>query len=75
MSQVIDNELQRYLTLLNLSQKKSILAVMKTFLPSIEKEERISREQYNIEIAEAEQRMNGGDFLTQEDVEKEVAKW
>ncbi len=75
MSQAIDRELQQYMALLNASQKKSILAVIKTFLPSMEKPERISRKQYNQEIEEAERRMDAGHYLTQEEVEKDAATW
>ena len=75
MSQAIDRELQQYMALLTASQKESILAVIKTFLPSIEKPERISREQYNLEISEAEKRMDAGHYLTHEEVEKDAATW
>lgn len=75
MSQAIDRELQQYMGMLNASQKKSILDVIKTFLLSADKTERISREQYNIEISEAEKRMDAGRFLTQDEVEKDAATW
>lgn len=75
MAQAIDKELQAYITLLNSTQKKSLLGVIKSFLQPAEKEERISREQYNKEIEEAEKRMDAGHYLTQEDVEKDAATW
>ncbi len=75
MSQVIDRELEHYMGLLNASQKKSILAVIKTFLVSDKKEERISRAQYNKELTEAENRINSGNYLSQEELEKDASTW
>jgi len=75
MAQAIDRELNQYIMMLNANQKKSILAVIKTFLQPAEKEVRISREQYNIEINEALERVKSGHYLTQEEVEKDAATW
>jgi hypothetical protein len=75
MSQAIDKELQAYITMLNLSQKKSLLGVIKSFLKPAEAIDRISREQYNRELQEAESRIDAGHFITQDDVEKDAATW
>jgi hypothetical protein len=75
MAQAIDKELKEYILLLNASQKKSLLEVIKSFLLPAEKVERISREQYNIEIMEAVERVKAGHYLTQEEVEKDAATW
>jgi len=75
MSQALDQELQHYMMLLNPSQKKSILAMMKTFLPATENSNRVSIKQYNNEIQEAEQRIESGQFVTQEELEKEAESW
>jgi len=75
MTHAIDKELQEYITMLNTNQKKSILAVIKTFLQPAETPARISRAQYNIEINEALDRVKAGHYLTQEDVEKDAAAW
>ena len=75
MAQTVDRELNNYISMLNLSQKKSILAVIKTFLQPAEPTERISREQYNIEIKEAEERVKSGRFITMEELEKDAEKW
>jgi hypothetical protein len=56
--------------MLNPRQKKSILAVIKSFIQPVEKEERISREQYNREIEEALERVKARHYVTQEEVEK-----
>ncbi len=37
--------------------------------------ERISREQYNVEIIEALERVMAGHYVTQEDVENDAATW
>jgi len=75
MAQTIDKELAEYMLMLNNTQKKSILEVIKSFLQPTEKVERISREQYNIEITEAVERVKAGHYLTQEEVEKDAATW
>ena len=75
MAQAIDRELEHYIMMLNLSQKKSILSVIKTFLQPSEAEERISREQYNLEIKEAERRMDAGKFISQTEVDKQILSW
>lgn len=61
--------------LLNASQKKSILAVIKTFLSPTETVGRVSRSQYNKELDEAENRINSGDYLTQEELENDASTW
>ena len=75
MTHAIDKELQEYITMLNTSQKKSILAVIKTFLQPAETSVRISREQYNKEIKEAEERINAGHYITMEELEKDAETW
>ena len=75
MSQVLDKELQHYMALLNTSQKRSILEVIKTFLPAKEKVERIDIATYNKEIREAEERIDRGEFFTHEEVEKQAETW
>ena len=75
MTHAIDKELQEYITVLNTNQKKSILAVIKTFLQPAETSVRISREQYNKEIKEAEERINAGHYITMEELEKDAETW
>lgn len=40
-----------------------------------ESPERVTIEQYNIELEEAERQIEAGDFVTQEELEKEMEKW
>jgi hypothetical protein len=75
MAQVLDKELFKYWELLDTGQKKSIIGMIKSFLPQAENKSRISIEQYNKEVDEAMARMDAGKFVTHERVEKEAEKW
>jgi predicted transcriptional regulator len=70
----IDKELTGYLSHLTLSQKKSLLAVIKSFL-SKEEVSDIDTVQYNNEIDEAMARMDSGKFISHDELEKEAAGW
>ena len=50
-------------------------AIKAVLLYASQKEGRISIEQYNREVDEAIARMDAGDFITQEDLEKEASGW
>jgi predicted transcriptional regulator len=60
---------------LNEAEKKSIIQLLKTFLKSRKTPGRISIEQYNKELEEAEKRIEAGDFTTHEELIKEMKKW
>lgn len=76
MGSVIDKELIWYFVQLNEPQKKSLLEMMKSFLPLDGKpSERISVEQYNRELDEAMGRIGRGQFTTLEALEKEMQTW
>ncbi len=72
----IDKEINKYLPLLGIEEKKSLLVVIRSFL-NLKKEEnvRISIKQYNKEIDVALAQISKGDYLTQEEFEKEMEKW
>ena len=74
MNNVLNEELTNYILQLNDSEKKSILLMLKTFLNRKETD-RVSLEQYNEEIDEALMEVEAGNFLTQKEVELQVAKW
>ena len=76
MDQALDKKIQEYLSLLRTEEKKSLVAIMKTFL-TLRKDTagRISKEVYNKELDAALARVKNGAYETQEDVEKEAAKW
>jgi hypothetical protein len=54
----------------------SLLKAIKAMLHyGLKNEGRITLEQYNRELEEAESRIDGGDFYTQDEVEKIAKKW
>ncbi len=76
MAATIDREFLKYFLLLDESQKKSLIEMMKSFLkPGAEKINKASLEQYNKELDEAMERMNKGLFITINDLEKEMQTW
>ena len=76
MTSSIHQEMLQYFMQLNETEKKSVLQLVKTFLQEKKRPgERITIEQYNIELKEAEARIEAGQFTTQEDLENEMKKW
>lgn len=73
MASVLDKKLMYYLTRLDETQKKSLLAMMKSFLKH--DEEAVSIAQYNKELDEAMARIDSGDFTALEELEKEMQSW
>ena len=71
----IEDELQEYISQLDLSQKKSLLQLIKSFV----KEESVGKpqtiEEYDRELKEAEKRIESGIFYTQEEVEAMAKNW
>ncbi len=76
MANVLDQKLYSCFTQLNEAEKKSLLLMLKTFLAGRAKSnEPVSIEQYNKEIDEALAEVEAGNYLTQEEMEKQAAKW
>ena len=76
MANVLEKEWQSYFKKLNEVEKKSLLHLLKTFLEGRkESTDPISIEQYNKELEESEKQIEAGDFITQEDLEKEMQQW
>ena len=75
MAQVIDKQIIDFLPLLGKEGKKTILGFIKSVVKIKEQPKRISIKQYNIEIDEAMARIDAGEFITQEEVEKESKHW
>ncbi len=71
----VNTELIKYFSLLTPTQKKSVLTLIKSFVTPEIKSGRISIEQYNKEIQEAMAEAAAGNYVTQEDLEKESASW
>lgn len=68
----LDVELSKYWSVLTTGQKESLLNVIKSFVQS---PERINLEQYNQELAEAEEEYQAGDCITQEEMLKLIRQW
>jgi hypothetical protein len=68
----LDIELSKYWSLLTPVQKESLLGVIKSFVQS---SERISPEQYNQELAEAEAEYQAGNYITSEEMLKLIRQW
>jgi len=71
----LDNQILQYLPLLEKDEKQSILSVIRSFLKGKEKPQRLTIEQYNKELEEAEARIDAGFYTTQEELEKESETW
>jgi hypothetical protein len=71
----IDNQILQYLPLLEKDEKQSILSVIKSFMKGKEKPQRLTVEEYNRELEEAEKRYDAGNFTSHEDVLKEAESW
>lgn len=75
---VMDIKSERALLIKELEQVEdmSLLQAIKAVLHyGLKNEGRISIEQYNHELDEANARIDSGKFITQEDLEKEAAQW
>ena len=72
----LDAEINKFLPLLGIEEKKSLLGVIKSFV-HLKKEEtnHISIEQYKREIDEALAQVKAGNYVTQEELEKEMEQW
>ncbi|WP_276500425.1 hypothetical protein [Terrimonas pollutisoli] len=68
----LDIELSKYWSLLTPAQKESLLNVIKSFVQS---SERITREQYNHELEEAEAEFQAGNYISSEEMLKLIRQW
>ena len=76
MESLLDQQLQRCFEQLNEPEKKSVLLMLKTFLNSrAGTVDNISIYQYNREIDEALAEAEAGNYITQDEMEKQAAKW
>ena len=74
MENALDQKLYSYFTQLNEAEKKSILLMLKTFLAGrVGTYEPVNMEQYNKEIDEALAEEAAGNYITQEEMEKQAA--
>ena len=70
----IKKQFDGYLPLLSNKQQALVLEMVKSFLNIDKDEKRITRKQYNKELDEAIDRVEDGNFVTQEDALKELSK-
>ena len=76
MSNVLEKEWYSYFVQLNEAEKKSVLLMLKTFLQRRSEDVApISIEQYNKEIDQALAEAEEGNFISQDEMEKQAAKW
>ena len=75
----LDNEINHYLNLLGLEEKKIVLSQIKAILKIEDEPATVTREEYliryNKELDEAEAQYRSGNYITQEELEKESEKW
>ena len=64
----IDQEMYSYFVQLREAEKRSVVQMIKTFLLERGKDERITIEQYNKEIEEAEAEIERGEGINHDDV-------
>ena len=70
---VLDTEIKKYLPLLGIEEKKSLLSVIKSFLNlKNDASDEIDIQQYNKEIDAAMARIDNGDMTTHEYLEKKM---
>jgi len=76
MSKALEQELFQYILQLDEAEKKSVLQMLKTFVKGREgKAARISVEEYNNELREAEAEYERGEYTTHEEFVKQIKKW
>jgi hypothetical protein len=76
MSKALEQELFQYILQLDEAEKKSVLQMLKTFVKGREGQaSRISIEEYNQELREAEAEYERGDYTSHEEFVKQIKKW
>jgi hypothetical protein len=66
---IVDKELRRCLKLLDENQKEAVLAMIKSFIRPQ------TIEEYNRELDEANEEIEKGEFVTMEELIKEMQTW
>ena len=73
MGKASEQELFQYILRLDEAEKKSVLQMLKTFVKGREKKAtRVSIEQYNQELQEAEAEYERGEYATHEEFIKQI---
>ena len=72
---MIDEEFRKHLPLLSEDEKKEVLAMMRSMVKHRKDPRRLTIEEYNKELDEAEARIAAGFFTSHEDAVKEAEGW
>jgi hypothetical protein len=76
MSKALEQELYQYILQLDEAEKKSVLQMLKTFVKGRDGQvSRISVEEYNQELKEAETEYERGEYTSHEEFVKQLKKW
>jgi len=76
METAIDKEMYEYFRQLNDAEKKSAIEMLKTFLQGRKRENTYTTlEEYNKELEEAEEGYQRGEFISHEEMIKQIKKW
>jgi hypothetical protein len=76
MAKALEQELFQYILQLDEAEKKSVLQLLKTFIKGREgNASRVSIEEYNQELQEAEAEYEKGEYTTHEEFVKQIKKW
>lgn len=76
MSKALDQELLQYILQLDEAEKKSVLEMLKTFVKGRGNNvTRISVQEYNQELKEAEAEYEKGEYISHEEFVKQIKKW
>lgn len=76
MANTMEQQLQTYFTQLSEEEKESVLQLLKTFVHGkMQKQERISLEEYNKELEEAEAEFERGEYISHEEMLKQIKQW
>ncbi len=71
----LDEELKDCIAQLDVSQKKSILELIKSFVKNEEERKPQTIEEYNKELEEAVKRIEAGEYYTHEEVKEMAKNW
>jgi hypothetical protein len=76
MATALEQELLQYILQLDDAEKKSVLQMLKTFVKGRKgKASRISIDEYNRELQEAEAEYEQGEYIPHEEFVKQIKKW
>jgi hypothetical protein len=76
MSKALEQELYQYILQLDEAEKRSVLEMLKTFVKGRDGQvSRISVEEYNQELKEAEGEYERGEYTSHEEFLKQIKKW